>query len=152
MDHISHPNGSNSCKIRSLQNFEKVHELIRKRYQQLPFHAKCKIINKQFAHSMFLIFLVFCVVLCFCFVYYLCNQCISPLKLWVRIPIMARCTRYNIVIMFVSELQKCGGFMRYFSFLQYNWTIVESSIKHLIKCLSPLMVWVRTLFMARCIR
>ena len=53
---------------RTLQNFEKVHELIRKRYQQLPFHAKCKIINKQFAHSMFLIFLVFCVVLCFCFV------------------------------------------------------------------------------------
>ena len=53
---------------RTLQNFEKVHELIRKRYQQLPFHVKCKIINKQFAHSMFLIFLVFCVVLCFCFV------------------------------------------------------------------------------------
>ena len=25
---------------------------------------------------------------------YLCNQCLSPLKLWVRTPFMARCTRY----------------------------------------------------------
>jgi len=29
--------------------------------------------------------------------YYLCNQRLSPLNLWVRIPIMARCTRYNIL-------------------------------------------------------
>jgi hypothetical protein len=28
---------------------------------------------------------------------YLCNQCLSPLKLWVRIPLMATCTRYNIM-------------------------------------------------------
>jgi hypothetical protein len=28
---------------------------------------------------------------------YLCNQCISPLKLWVWTPFMARCTRYNIM-------------------------------------------------------
>ena len=28
---------------------------------------------------------------------YLCNQCLSPLKLWVQIPLMARCTRYNIM-------------------------------------------------------
>jgi hypothetical protein len=27
---------------------------------------------------------------------YLRNQCLSPLKLWVRTPYMARCTRYNI--------------------------------------------------------
>jgi hypothetical protein len=26
---------------------------------------------------------------------YLCNQCLSPLKLCVRTPFMARCTRYN---------------------------------------------------------
>jgi len=26
---------------------------------------------------------------------YLCNQCISTLKLWVRTPFMARCHRYN---------------------------------------------------------
>ena len=30
---------------------------------------------------------------------YLCNRCLSPLlMLWVRIPFMARCTRYNIII------------------------------------------------------
>jgi hypothetical protein len=28
---------------------------------------------------------------------YLCNQCLSPLTLWVRIPFMARCTRNNIM-------------------------------------------------------
>jgi len=27
----------------------------------------------------------------------LCNQCLSPLKLWVRTPFMARYTRYNIM-------------------------------------------------------
>jgi len=25
------------------------------------------------------------------------NQCLSPLMLWVRMPFMARCTRYNIM-------------------------------------------------------
>jgi len=28
---------------------------------------------------------------------YLCNQCLSPLKMWVRISFRARCTRYNIM-------------------------------------------------------
>ena len=28
---------------------------------------------------------------------YLCNQCLSPLKLWVQTPFMSRCTRYNIM-------------------------------------------------------
>jgi hypothetical protein len=28
---------------------------------------------------------------------YLCNQCLSPLKLWVPIPLMARCTRYHMM-------------------------------------------------------
>jgi len=28
---------------------------------------------------------------------YRCNQCLSPLKLWVWIPLMARCTWYNIM-------------------------------------------------------
>ena len=27
----------------------------------------------------------------------LCNQCLSPLKLWVRTPFMAKCTPYNIM-------------------------------------------------------
>jgi len=26
-----------------------------------------------------------------------CNQCLSPLKLWVGTPFMAMCTRYNIM-------------------------------------------------------
>jgi hypothetical protein len=33
---------------------------------------------------------------------YLCNQCLSPLMLWIRISIRVRCTTY--VIMFVSDL------------------------------------------------
>ena len=28
---------------------------------------------------------------------YLCNQCLSPLRLWGQIPLMARCTWYNIM-------------------------------------------------------
>jgi hypothetical protein len=29
--------------------------------------------------------------------HYLCNQCLSPLKLWVRTLFMVRCTRYNFI-------------------------------------------------------
>ena len=42
---------------------------------------------------------------------YLCNQCLSPLKLRVRTPFMARCTRYNICDKFVSDLWQVGGFL-----------------------------------------
>ena len=53
---------------------------------------------------------------------YPCNQCLSPLYLLVRIPLMARCIRYNImsrsgkgvqhyVIKFVSDLWHVGGFL-----------------------------------------
>ena len=28
---------------------------------------------------------------------YICNQCLPPLRLWVRILLMGRCTRYNIM-------------------------------------------------------
>jgi len=28
---------------------------------------------------------------------YICNQCLPPLKLWVRAPFMVRCTRYSIM-------------------------------------------------------
>ena len=40
------------------------------------------------------------------------KQCLSPLTLWVRNPIMARCTRYIYVIKFVSDLWKVIGFLR----------------------------------------
>jgi len=42
---------------------------------------------------------------------YLCNQCRLSLKLWVRIPLMVRCTRYNDLIkLLVSDLRQIGGF------------------------------------------
>jgi len=45
---------------------------------------------------------------------YLCNQCLLPLTLWVRIPIMARCTKMYLiqhyVIKFVSDLRQVVGF------------------------------------------
>ena len=37
---------------------------------------------------------------------YICNQSLSPLMLWVRIPLMASCTQYNI--MWYSLLVTCG--------------------------------------------
>ena len=54
---------------------------------------------------------------------YLCNQCLSPLKLWVWIPL--RGGVYPIqhyVIKFVSDLWQDCGFLR--------WNIVGSGIKH----------------------
>ena len=46
---------------------------------------------------------------------YLCNQCLSPLKLWVRIPLMARRTRYNILFArncFVFKMYIFQAFVR----------------------------------------
>jgi len=44
---------------------------------------------------------------------YLCNQCLSSLKLWGRILLMARCTRsiQHYVIKFISDLRQVGGFL-----------------------------------------
>jgi hypothetical protein len=39
---------------------------------------------------------------------YLCNQCPSPIKWRVRIPLMARCTRYNILYDKVSQWLAAG--------------------------------------------
>ena len=44
---------------------------------------------------------------------YLCNQCLSPLMLWVRISIRARCTT---LCEFVSDLQQVGDFLPVLSF------------------------------------
>jgi hypothetical protein len=55
---------------------------------------------------------------------YLCNQCLSPLMLWVRISIGARCT-------ICDKVRKVGGFLRVLRFPpRYNWNIVERSVKH----------------------
>jgi len=45
---------------------------------------------------------------------YLCNQCLSPLKLWVRTPFMARCTRFNI--MWNSLSVTCDRSMVFFGY------------------------------------
>ena len=69
---------------------------------------------------------------------YLCNQCLSPLKLWVRIPFMSRCTWYNIIWYSLSvTCDRSVVFSGYSGFLPQlnwppltNWNIVESGIKH----------------------
>ena len=72
----------------------------------------------------------------------LINQCLPPLKLWVRSPFMARCTRYNIMWWSLSLLatsnisqKQDGCFLRVLRFLppikltpRYNWNIVESGM------------------------
>jgi hypothetical protein len=43
---------------------------------------------------------------------YMNNQCLSPLKLWVWIPLMARFIRCNIMLMkFVIDLRQVRGFL-----------------------------------------
>ena len=68
---------------------------------------------------------------------YLCNQCLSPLKLWVLIFLMARCTWYNIMWFNLSvTCDRSMIFFGYSGFLHqqnwlpwYNWNIFESGIK-----------------------
>jgi len=48
---------------------------------------------------------------------FLCNQCMSLLKFWFRIPLMARCTRYNIMWWSLSvTCDRFGGFLRIYRF------------------------------------
>jgi hypothetical protein len=69
---------------------------------------------------------------------YLCNECISPLTFCVRIPLMASCTRYNIVWSSLSvHCSSSVVFCGYSSFLykynwppRYSWNIVERFVKH----------------------
>jgi hypothetical protein len=45
---------------------------------------------------------------------YLCNHCPSPLKLWVWIPFIVTCTRYNFMWKSLSvTCDRSGGFLRY---------------------------------------
>ena len=68
---------------------------------------------------------------------YLYNRCLSPLKLWVWILLMARCTRYNIMWSSLSvNCDRSLSFSGYSSFLhqwnwppRYNWNIFESGDK-----------------------
>ena len=66
---------------------------------------------------------------------YLCNQWLSPLKLWVWIPLMMRCTRYNIMWKSLSvTCCRLVVFPVYSGFIhwppRYSWNIVESGVKH----------------------
>ena len=66
---------------------------------------------------------------------YLCNQCLSPLKLWVRTPFIARCFQYNF--MWLSLSVTCDKSVVFSGFLHqqnwppwYHWNIVQSGVKH----------------------
>jgi len=56
---------------------------------------------------------------------YLCNQCLPPLKLWVRTPFMVRFTRYNIMRSSLSvTCDRSVVFSGYSGFLhQENWLL-----------------------------
>ena len=67
---------------------------------------------------------------------YICNHCLSPLKLWVRIAIMARFTRYNIMWQSLSVTYDRSWFSPVISVNarkncppKYSWNIVESGVK-----------------------
>ena len=67
---------------------------------------------------------------------YLCNQCRSPLKLWVRIP-LSRGILYTTVCDLSLTCDRSVVFSMYYSFMhqsiwppRYSWIIVESGIKH----------------------
>ena len=60
---------------------------------------------------------------------YLCNQCLSPLNLWVRTPLRRGVLNKHYVIKFVSDLRQVGSFFRVLRFPPpinwppwYNWT------------------------------
>jgi hypothetical protein len=70
-----------------------------------------------------------------CYIYnYLCNQSLSPLVLWIRISIRARCA--TLCDKVCQWLEQVGGFLRVLRFpppncpSRYNWNIVESGVKH----------------------
>jgi hypothetical protein len=62
---------------------------------------------------------------------YLYNQCLSPLKLWVRILFMARCTWCDKV---TGQWFSAGTLVSSTNIKLtdtiYNWNIVESGVKH----------------------
>ena len=47
---------------------------------------------------------------------YLCNQCLLPLTLWVRIPLGEMYSIQHYVIKFVSDLRQVGGFLQVLRF------------------------------------
>ena len=92
-------------------------------------------------NEMINLYITYVIIFCFSFghgswIYnYLCNQYLSPLPLWVRIP-----TRRGVLdtAKLVSNLRQVSGFLGDSGFLhQYNcflprnnWNIVESGLRH----------------------
>ena len=58
----------------------------------------------------------------------LCNQCLSPLKLKLRIQLMARCIRYNIMWSSLSVTSSRPPPIKIDR--HEGWNIVESGVKH----------------------
>ena len=66
------------------------------------------------------------------------NQCLSPLTLWVRILLIARCTRYNITCDKVCQWLVTGRWFSPGTPVSFtnktnrhdNWNIVERGVKH----------------------
>ena len=62
---------------------------------------------------------------------HLCNQCLSPLTLWVLTTLMTSCTWYNSMWSSLSVI--CGrsvDFSQYNWPPRYNWNIIESDVRH----------------------
>ena len=84
---------------------------------------------------------------------YLCNQCLSPLKLWGRIPLIGNRTRYIIMCQWfaIGRLFSPGSPTSLTNKMpRYNWNIVESEIKHYNRNPNPpklTLYWhIRTIF------
>ena len=67
---------------------------------------------------------------------YLCNHCLSPLKLWVRYPLMTRCNRYYIMGWSLSLTCSWSVVSPDALFPQqnwpprYNWNYLQSGVKY----------------------
>ena len=78
---------------------------------------------------------------------YLHNQCISPLKLWVWLPLIARCTQYNSM----CPAQVCGFFwvLRFPPPIKltplYNWTISLCGVQQHDPNLNPTIISISAL-------
>ena len=81
---------------------------------------------------------------------YLCNQCLSPLKLWVRTSFMARCTRYNFMWKSLSvTCDRSVVFSGYSGFPhQVNWPpryITEILLKVVLNTISQPKLFIKVI-------
>ena len=60
------------------------------------------------------------VIVCSWIFNYLCNQCLSPLTLWVLIRLMARCTRHNMIFLIYIYIPICFTYSSLLLFCSRN--------------------------------